>query len=208
MCRRRGIWILGLLLVLAACGDNSSLSTASEPEAAPAEAVEIDPVEPEPARVVTAAREVLTAAPWQIVERTGFNSTPVDGLVTFSTVDSFEAIFLEAVPCGLSTGSAIEWNEAGFTLVIADEYGEFDITAVECEPDDDLLSFLDLGLADDQVLAELSADETTATLRRGEQALTLAPVPSDAIDDDLGATTTIAPETTVPQTIEGSSLVE
>ena len=80
MCRRRGIWILGLLLVLAACGDNSSLSTAGEPEAAPAEAVEIDPVEPEPARVVTAAREVLTAAPWQIVERTGFDSTPVDGL--------------------------------------------------------------------------------------------------------------------------------
>lgn len=63
MCRRRGIWILGLLLVLATCGDNSSLSTAGEPEAAPAEAVEIDPVEPEPARVVTAAREVPTVEP-------------------------------------------------------------------------------------------------------------------------------------------------
>ena len=202
MRARKMIWLLGFLLALAGCSE-STVSTENEvgAETPPpvAESSRVQEVELSPS--AAAAREVLTAAPWLIDERAGFENNSLSGLVSFRIGNDGDALSLEAAACGLSQSAAIMWNEAGF--VIIEDVNLF--PSVEggegCQTNDDLITFLFRDVDAGQVFAELSADGTRAFLQKGDQTLTLRQTGSPANDDDLAAvatTTTAAATTTIP----------
>ena len=114
---------------------------------------------------------------WQIVERTGFATSQIDGLVSFSNVGNYSVFNLTSLPCGRAGSSAIEWNESGFKLIEPEDPNiGFGTNDAGCDPPDDLhLRFLTFGLNGDQIDVEIAEDGTSATMTKGNSSLTLIP---------------------------------
>ena len=109
MLRIRGLEsliVVGVLLLAAACGE-TSVSTDegqdSEPVAAEGAAADL--------------QSMMEANTWQIVDRSGFETSVVDGEVSFQVTESWPNIRLVSLPCGREGLAAIEWNEEGFRVV-------------------------------------------------------------------------------------------
>lgn len=146
-------------------------------------------------------RQFFEANPWRIVDRAGFDTTLPDGLVAFEIFGPDAIITLQALPCGRWGGSPIEWNDQGFMLTdTANTEGGVVTEDIQCGPGDDLFDLLARGLESDQFVATISDNGTTATLRKGDRTLTLAPTTTDPPSTTAAppVTEAVATTTTVP----------
>ena len=154
--------------VLSACGGNESVTTADS------ESLQV----------------FFEANPWEIIERTGFDTTPVDGLVIFETYGSTPGVVMRATTCPWSGNRAIEWDDEGYTLLAQppppedpnEPIEEFNVPTGQpegdCGPEDDLLlRFLTRGGdGGDRTQIEISEDRSSAVLTKGSRTITLSPM--------------------------------
>ena len=194
--------LLVFLLLLSACGEEQ---VTSDLPASVSTTVTEQPVTDGSEDLAAQAEEFsafLERTEWQIVERSGFATNPIDGRVRFDVLEGNPIVAFNTMPCQSGGLAAIEWNDNGFKIVVLPEEQLSVFLGTEgesCEPPDDLLGLLIFGLNDDQFNVEIAEDRETVLLRKGAQSLTLisAPSASSAEPPASSTTTTAATTTTV-----------
>ena len=155
--------IVGLFL-LAACGESSG-STVSTGDSESAE------------RSITELQEFFEANPWQLVDRTGFDTEQLETLITFEVIEPDDTITITLVDCGWVNIHAIEWNDEGFALTDSqNSIGGYGTESQDCF--DDIQQLLIRGRGSDQFDVEIADDGNTAVLDKGSRTLTLQPTPN------------------------------
>ena len=147
--------LVGLLLILASCGDGGDPSLVT-----PADGLD----------------EFFIANPsWEIVERTGFSTSTTGGLVQFFEVETLglpiPGLGLKTSDC-VSGTAAFEWDEESFTFFTPEDV-IFEIDTAD-SVERDLFVFLS---SDEPVNVEVSPDGSTTTLRTEGRTLRLLRTP-------------------------------
>lgn len=166
---------LTLLLLVSACADTdatvSAEDVANDGSAEESQGIEATGADngDGPTKTADELRGFFEATEWEIIERTGFETSTIGGTVSFGEVE--QLLFMGLITSdGVNGSLMIEWNDEGFTSVADDQgfTGSHDDAGTE-EPD--LFEFLN----GESFLAEISDDGSVATLRSRGRALVLGP---------------------------------
>ncbi len=157
---------------------------AAEPEpAAPAETIVETTTTSLPAGDITLPgsatefAEFFDQTEWQIVGREGFETRPIEGGVSFLTIESNPVMGLSTRPCDSTGLVAIEWNDAGFEAVMLPEDLGLATQGEDCRPPDNLFALLQVS-SEDRGLNRFEVevvDSDKVILRRGDRTLWLVP---------------------------------
>ena len=127
--------------------------------------------------------QLFEGTDWRIVQRSGFDTSPIDGFVRFFSLEGNPILELNTEPCQSGGLVAIEWNSAGFEVVVLPEDQlsvRLATQGADCVPEDDLLGLLNVNMDDpakNQFDVEIIASDNV-NIHRGDQTLTLAPAGS------------------------------
>lgn len=178
----RSLAMSTLMLAAAACSETSITSLD-----------ELTPVEVDDAEL----QELMEASHWQIVERTGLDSTVADGEVSgeiyFLGSEPNLTINMVALPCRREMGAPIVWGDGDFTLGVSrdapivwnsdDSASGFRRVDIECDPSDDLDQFLGTGAVLIQV--QVFDGGSVVVLDNGEHRLRLQPKGTEPTEAQL-----------------------